>query len=271
MLIYFPMKVFFADSFTNIPFKGNPAAVVIPDRAIAEDAMQAIASEIGYSETAFLQKEKEGRYLIRFFTPKQEIMLCGHATLAAAHILFGAENCSDLVFRNAENQHFTLAKSQQGVTMRFPIYPVEPFVPPAPMLDALGIKTYQEGSFNRALHIVMLEISGPETLRKLTPDFIMLEKSYAGIHGVLVTCRGGEKGVDFMYRYFWPWAGTNEDPVTGAVQTFLTPYWASRLGTNKLVAVQSSARTGRMSTTLAEDSVMITGEVVITMEGELKI
>lgn len=271
MLLYFPMKVFFADSFTIIPFKGNPAAVVLLDRSIAEGTMQAIASEIGYSETAFLQKERDGHFLIRFFTPKQEIMLCGHATLAAAFILFREENCSELVFRNAENQIFELSNRRQGVTMRFPIYPVEPFVLPLPMLDALGIKTYQEGSFNRELKIVIIEISEAEALKKLKPDFIMLEKSYVGIHGVLVTCRGDEEGVDFMYRYFWPWAGTNEDPVTGAVQTFLTPYWAKRLGTKKLVAVQSSARAGRMSTILAEDRVMITGEVVITMEGELKI
>lgn len=265
------MKIFFADSFTNMPFKGNPAAVVILDHAIAEESMQAIASEIGYSETAFLQKEAGGQYLIRFFTPKQEIMLCGHATLAAAHIMFREENCSDLVFRNAESQLFALAKSQQGVSIRFPNYPVEPFVPPMPMLEALGIKTYQEGSFNRELRIVMIEISEADALKNLRPDFVLLESSYTGIHGVLVTCRGDEEGIDFKYRYFWPWAGTNEDPVTGGVQTFLTPYWATRLGKKNLVAVQSSARTGRMSTTLAEDSVIITGEVVITMEGELNI
>jgi len=265
------MKVFFADSFTNVPFKGNPAAVVLLDRSIAGETMQAIASEIGYSETAFLQKEGDALYLIRFFTPKQEIMLCGHATLAAAFILFSEESCSELVFRNAENQTFELANRRQGLTMRFPTYPVEPFVPPLPMLDALGIKTYQEGSFNRELKIVIIEISEVGALQKLTPDFIMLEKSYAGIHGVLVTCRGDEEGVDFMYRYFWPWAGTNEDPVTGGVQTFLTPYWANRLGKTHLGAVQPSTRTGRMSTALEENNVMITGEVVITMEGELKI
>lgn len=271
MLIYFLMKVFFADSFTSIPFKGNPAAVVLTVDGISAGTMQAIASEIGYSETAFLQKEEDGQYLIRFFTPKQEIGLCGHATLAAAFILFREENCRELIFRNTAGQTFELTHSEMGVTMRFPIYAVEPFVPPLPMLEALGIKSYQEGSFNRELKIVVIEVSEAETLKKLTPDFIMLEKSYEGIHGVLVTCKGDEAGVDFMYRYFWPWAGTNEDPVTGGVQTFLTPYWAERLGKMQMVAVQPSSRTGRMLTALKENNVMITGEAVITMEGELKI
>lgn len=265
------MKVFLADSFTSVPFKGNPAAVVLLDCAIAADTMQAIASEIGYSETAFLLKKEDSEFLIRFFTPKQEIMLCGHATLASAYILFREKNCSNLMFSNVENQKFELANSGQGVTIRFPKYPVESFVPPQQMLDALGIKIWKEASFNKELRIIIIEISEAKVLKKLSPDFIMLENSYAGIHGVLVTAKGDEEGVDFMYRYFWPWAGTNEDPVTGGVQTFLAPYWSKRLGKLQMVAVQPSARTGRMSITLEENSVMITGEVVITLEGELKI
>jgi PhzF family phenazine biosynthesis protein len=265
------MKVFFADSFTNVPFKGNPAAVVLLDRTISTEKMQMIASEIGYSETAFLLKEENDQYLIRFFTPKQELMLCGHATLASAYVLFQMENNSNLVFRNTDHQRFELTNSQPGVTMFFPAYAVESFVPPPQMLEAIGIKAYKEGSYNRELKIVMIEIAEASLLKKLTPDFIKLENSYSGIHGVLVTARGNEEGIDFVYRYFWPWAGTNEDPVTGGVQTFLTPYWATRLSKNQMVAVQPSARTGRMKTAVSDDRISIVGEVVITMEGELKV
>lgn len=117
----------------------------------------------------------------------------------------------------------------------------------------------------------MIEIDNANDLAALTPDFTALEQSYTGINGVLVTSASNIPDIHFCYRYFWPWAGTNEDPVTGGVQTFLTKYWAMKLGKNSLHAFQSSQRTGMMTTVLENDKVFIYGEAVVVFEGELKI
>jgi len=266
------MKTYFVDSFTTEIFKGNPAAVCIPDSELDNDTMQKIATEIGFSETAFIKQITGNTYSIRFFTPKKEIPLCGHATLASSKIIFDTTGIDVVTFINCENVELKTRKEDDGkIVMQFPVYDTEKIEVPKVMLDALGITTTINTRFSQKNKIILIEIKDADTLGKLSPDFTALINSYTGINGVLVTARSSNTDFDFHYRYFWPWAGTNEDPVTGGVQTFLTKYWAGKLNKNKFKAFQSSLRTGMMSTELFPDKVLIYGEAVTVLEGEFNI
>ncbi len=264
------MKTFFVDSFTHQRFKGNPAAICLAEIELPEELMQAIAMEIGFSETAFVQRASASTYKIRFFTPKQEIPLCGHASLAAAKVLFEDLSVDTISFINIDGITLNIAKAGSGIRMEFPVYETQKTKPPISMLDALGLKQLVNSRYSEKNKIILLEIDSAEMLKNLKPDFTALVQSHSGINGVLVTAKGNDGTYDFYYRYFWPWAGTNEDPVTGGVQTFLTKYWTEKLNKKKLKAFQSSARTGTMDTELAGDKVFIYGEAVIVFEGTIK-
>jgi PhzF family phenazine biosynthesis protein len=264
------MRTYFVDSFTNQRFKGNPAAVYIDERPIDDATMQSIATEIGFSETAFIRQISVDVFGIRFFTPKIEIPLCGHATLAAAKILFDTTELEKISFLNCENVEFKIEKKDGTIVIQFPVYETDAMEVPKIVLDALGIHDALNARFSEKNKIIQIEIKDTETLAGLNPDFPALIDSYKGINGVLVTAQSHSGEFDFHYRYFWPWAGTNEDPVTGGVQTFLTKYWAQKLGKKKLKAFQSSQRTGIMTTELIDDGVLIYGEAVTVFEGEFK-
>lgn len=262
------MKTYFVDSFTSEKFKGNPAAVCLLDKELETDTMQKIATEIGFSETAFVKQIKDNTYSIRFFTPKIEIPLCGHATLASSKILFDTNPFQSIKFINCNNIELLIEKIGNQIKMQFPVYDTEEIDLPKPMLDALGISRIVNKRYNPNHKIILVEIENANDLASLNPNFSALVDSYTGIDGVLVTAISDDEAFDFHYRYFWPWAGTNEDPVTGAVHTFLTKYWATKLKKLKLNAFQSSKRTGSMSTELLEDKVFILGEAVTVLEGE---
>jgi len=265
------MKTYFVDAFTNQMFKGNPAAVCMVDSSISEGRMQNIATEIGFSETAFVQSILPNSYSIRFFTPKKEIPLCGHATLAASKVLFETKPIDQIIFKNIEGLELRIEKAGSKIKMQLPVYETEPTTVPNAMLDALGIMTFIKSRYCPEPGMILIEIAGTDILKNLKPDFVALVKSYSGINGVLVTAKAENEQYDFHYRYFWPWAGTDEDPVTGAVQTFLTKYWADKLHKKELHPYQSSARTGIMNTEFEWDHVFIYGEAVIVMEGEWNI
>lgn len=265
------MKTYFVDAFTNQPFKGNPAAVCITEIALEDTTMQNIAMEIGFSETAFISCINDNKYSIRFFTPKIEIPLCGHATLAASKIIFDSTAFDHIVFTNCDNVALHIEKAGHKIKMQFPVYDTIPNEVPDALLQALGIKTVLETRYSEKNKIILIEIDSANDLAALSPDFTALVQSYTGINGVLVTAASNMPDIDFCYRYFWPWAGTNEDPVTGGVQTFLTKYWSIKLGKNSLNAFQSSQRTGMMITVLENDKVFIYGEAVTVFEGALKI
>ncbi|PZX94352.1 phenazine biosynthesis protein PhzF [Flavobacterium aquariorum] len=262
------MKTYFVDSFTNEKFKGNPAAVCLPEEELDASTMQNIAMEIGFSETAFLKQITGNTYSIRFFTPKIEIPLCGHATLASSKIIFSSTSFDSIKFINCDNVELLIEKADNKIQMQFPVYDTEETEVPQEMLDALGISKIVNKRYSPNNKIILLEIESTVELANLKPDFTALIKSHTGINGVLVTAVSDNENFDFHYRYFWPWAGTNEDPVTGGVQTFLTKYWALKLNKTKLNAFQSSSRTGTMSTKLLQDKVSILGEAVIVLEGE---
>lgn len=262
------MKTYFVDSFTNEKFKGNPAAVCLPSRELDIETMQSIATEIGFSETAFIKQITGNIYSIRFFTPKIEIPLCGHATLASSKIIFDTTSFTSIKFINGDNIELGIEKIGNKIKMQFPVYDTEETEVPQKMIDALGISEIVNKKYSPKNKIILIEIKSALELANLKPDFTALIHSQIGINGVLVTAISDNENFDFHYRYFWPWAGTNEDPVTGGVQTFLTKYWATKLNKSKLNAYQCSSRTGSMSTELIQDNVYILGEAVTVLEGQ---
>ncbi|MEO6405784.1 MAG: PhzF family phenazine biosynthesis protein [Ferruginibacter sp.] len=264
------MKTYFVDSFTNEKFKGNPAAVCLPENNLDDKTMQDIATEIGFSETAFIKKFSGNTYSIRFFTPKMEISLCGHATLASSKIIFDTTSLNSIIFININHVELFIEKSGRKIKMQFPVYETEDTEVPQEMLNALGISEIVNKRYSPNNKIILIEIRDTKLLADLRPDFLSLLNSHDGINGVLVTAQADGIDFDFHYRYFWPWAGTNEDPVTGGVQTFLTKYWVTKLKKHRLNAFQSSSRTGRMNTELHDDKVFIYGEAVTVFEGEFK-
>lgn len=264
------MKSYIVDSFTDTPFKGNPAGVCFLEEQIGNEKMLEIAREFGLSETAFLGKTaKADTYTIRFFSPKKEIPLCGHATLASAKVIFKNTALHEIHFITTENIDLYIRHEDEEIIMEFPVYDTIDVTVPDSMLSALGLLKVVNTAFSPKNKIILLEINDPALLADLKPDFNALVKSYTNINGILVTAASLNKVHDFHYRYFWPWAGTNEDPATGGVQTFLAKYWSLKLGKKIMKAFQSSERTGTMTVELEGDKVLIFAQAVIVLEGNL--
>jgi PhzF family phenazine biosynthesis protein len=264
------MRTFIVDSFTDTPFKGNPAGVCLVDSHLSDERMLHIAQELNLSETAFLRPlASDGAFAIRYFSPKMEIPLCGHATLASARVIFSIHNLNEVHFINIQNLDLTASEFDGQIVMEFPVYETRTADPPPALLAALGIKAIKNSVYNEETKILLLEIADARELAALDPDFAALLRSHNSINGVLVTAPSGRDGYDFHSRYFWPWSGTNEDPVTGGTQTFLAKYWASRLGKTRMKSFQSSKRTGFMEVELVADKLRIQGQAIIVFEGRL--
>jgi len=269
------MKTFIVDSFTDQPFKGNPAGVCLLETEIeqiplSELQMQLIAKELNLSETAFVHARPDGKFGIRYFSPVMEIPLCGHATLAASKILFRDATMNSISFVTQAELHLKISRSGDTIAMEFPIYDLEPASAPDALVSALGLSSVENVAFNRETNILLLEISSATALANLAPDFNALINSHQTISGVLVTAAGNDE-FDFHSRYFWPWSGGNEDPVTGATHTFLAKYWGDKLNKTQMKSFQASARTGSMSLELVQDKLVITSEAVIVLEGSILI
>ena len=207
------MKTYFVDSFTDQKFKGNPAAVCIAESDLEITIMQSIATEIGFSETAFIKQITGNTYSIRFFTPKIEIPLCGHATLASSKIIFDTTSFDKIKFVNCNNVELLIEKAGNKIKMQFPVYDTEEIEVPQKMLNALGISEIVNKRYSPKNKIILIEIKSTLELKNLTPDFTALINSHTGINGVLVTAISDSEIFDFHYRYFWPWAGTNEEAI----------------------------------------------------------
>jgi PhzF family phenazine biosynthesis protein len=262
------MKTYMVDSFTNEQFKGNPAGVCFPESELSETKMQLIAYELGFSETAFLHKNgKKDCYAIRYFSPTVEIPLCGHATLASAKVLFRETNAELLRFTTIENLDLKVTRQGEEITMEFPVYDTEAVTVSAGILKALGLTTVVNSVYNAHNRVIVLEIENSKELAFIRPDFNALISDQPGLHGVLVTAPSDDPVYDYHYRFFAPWSGINEDPVTGGVQTFLAKYWSKKLKKNELRAFQSSSRTGYMNLTLKNENVLLTSRAMIMFEG----
>jgi len=265
------VSTFIIDSFTNAPFKGNPAGVCLVKKALTVGQMQSIALELGLSETAFIEPGDRGKsFAIRYFSPKMEIPLCGHATLAAAKALFHQNpDWTQVEFQTQEKLRLIVKRQGNLLAMGFPRYNTEPVDNPVSLIKALGLSEVQNHVYNRETKIILLEIASPNELRKLKPDQTTLLAARQDINGVLITAPSLQPDYDFESRYFWPWSGTLEDPVTGGTHTFLAPYWANKLGKTELASFQCSTRTGEMKISVHADSLTIYGEAVVVFTGTL--
>lgn len=265
------IETYIVDSFTDLPFKGNPAGVCIVPVELSDSEMLSIAKELGLSETAFIGELNENNeYPIRFFSPVMEIPLCGHATLASSKVLFEKTAQNSLTFVNIQNLKLPIELNDGFIKMRFPIYGTIPTEVPFELLKALGIEEVNNSVYNAETKIVLLEIQSAEILKDLTPDFDKLKKSHKEINGVLITALSTKAEFDFESRYFWPWSGTNEDPVTGGTHTFLAKYWGDKLKRSKMNSFQCSERGGFMEVELLnEEQMTIKSKAQIVLKGKL--
>ena len=257
--------IYQVDAFTSRPFAGNPAAVCILSAPAAEVWMRDVAREMNLSETAFLVPEEDG-FNLRWFTPAVEVELCGHATLASAHILWETG-----VLRPDEQARFhtlsgllTAERIGDWIELDFPAKPEEPAKPWDELVTGLGITPRYVG---KSQFDYLVEADSEQSVRKLDPDFTLLKRTKA--RGVIVTARTERGEFDFVSRFFAPGAGVNEDPVTGSAHCVLGPYWAKHLGKTAFVAFQASARGGVVRVRLEGNRVKLGGQAVTVMRGEL--
>jgi PhzF family phenazine biosynthesis protein len=258
--------IFQVDAFTDKPFAGNPAGVCVLPEPRSERWMQDVAREMNLSETAFLLKQEDG-FQLRWFTPATEVELCGHATLASAHILWETEYLQPQEqARFHTRSGLLMAERLDGnwIELDFPAKPEQTTDAPPHLLEALGIQAQYVGV---NVFDYLVEVDTEETLRNMQPDITLLAQ--VPVRGVIVTSRASTPDYDFVSRFFAPRVGVNEDPVTGSAHCCLTPYWSKRLGKNELLAYQASARGGVLRVRISADRVKIGGQAVTTLRGEL--
>ncbi len=257
------IKLYQIDAFTDQVFGGNPAAVCPLESWLPDPLMQSIAAENNLSETAFFVAV-EGGYQLRWFTPKTEVDLCGHATLASAYVLFNLLGYTGSSVR-FDTLGGELLVTRQGteLVLDFPVRTAVKCDTPALLIEALGVEPLEL----YANQDYMALLSSEQVLRSISPDFKAL--CQIELRGVIVTAPGDT--VDFVSRFFAPGFGIDEDPVTGSAHCVLTPFWAERLGKNTLNARQVSSRGGDLKCELAGSRVKITGSAVHYMEGEIEV
>jgi PhzF family phenazine biosynthesis protein len=259
------VKVYQVDAFTDKPFRGNPAAVCILAEPRDAAWMQDVAREMNLSETAFLSKREDG-FSLRWFTPAVEVKLCGHATLASAHILWevGLLAPEEQVCFHTLSGLLTAKRRGGAIELNFPSLPPEPASAPEGVADALGAVPQYVGHNG---HDYLLELASEGVVRGLAPNFGQLKA--LSTRGIMVTSAADSKGYDFVSRFFAPGVGINEDPVTGSAHCCLGPFWSQRLGKQEMVAYQASARGGTVRVRVAGDRVYLGGHAVTVMRGEL--
>lgn len=260
------IPLFQVDAFTDTAFAGNPAAVCLLPGPRNEHWMLAVAKEMNLSETAFVLPQDDG-FSLRWFTPTTEVDLCGHATLASAHVLWE----SGVLAQGATARFLTrsglLTADQLGSEIRlsFPAIPQTPAEAPAGLLQALGAEARHVGRCGDKL---LLQLADEAAVRNLAPDFAALRR--LPLRGVMVTALADEASpYDFVSRYFAPWVGIDEDPVTGSAHCCLGPYWSGLLGTRELSACQASARGGHLRIRVAGEHVELIGPAVTVFRGTL--
>lgn len=256
------IQMYQVDAFTNQLFGGNPAAVCPLEYWLDKATMQAIAAENNLSETAFFIPYGNG-FDLKWFTPTTEVDLCGHATLATAHIIFNHLDYSESVISfNSNSGLLMVSKTDDMLTLNFPANPPKPISISNELIEALGKKPIE--AYDSIYQMAVFE--SEEDILQLQPDFAKLAK----LNSVIVTAQG-EKS-DFVSRFFAADKGINEDPVTGSAHTILTPFWAERLGRNPLHALQISERGGELWCEVLENNrVTISGKAVTYLEGTIQI
>ncbi|MCV6630114.1 MAG: PhzF family phenazine biosynthesis protein [Flavobacteriaceae bacterium] len=257
------MKFFTVDAFTNKAFTGNPAGVCLLEKDLPEAEYLSIAREINYSETAFVLKQKNGFY-IRWFTPKTEVDLCGHATLAAAAVLYKLKevSASSPVYFDSRSGELKAAREGDKIVLDFPQFSIEPTASNAILEEAFGIRPVFLGKNNNRY---LIEIAHYKDLIALQPNFQLLEEVDLG--RFIITAASPFLTYDFVSRYFAPAVGIPEDPVTGTAHCYLAPYWGKKLGKTTIHGLQASDRSGDILCELiGNDRVLLKGNAVIMYE-----
>jgi PhzF family phenazine biosynthesis protein len=259
------IPIYQVDAFTDRPFAGNPAAVCILDHPADAGWMQHVAAEMNLSETAFLHREGEG-FRLRWFTPRVEVDLCGHATLASAHVLW----TTGYLWTSEEARFYTRSGLltarlvDDWIELNFPAVAPEPAEPVTGLVESLGVNPVAVG---RNKFDFVVEVASDAEVRGAKPDHARLRQVPA--RGVMVTSRSQNSKYDFVSRFFAPGAGIDEDPVTGSAHCCLAPYWAERLGKTEMVAYQASPRGGVVRVRLEGDRVLLGGQAVMVLRGSL--
>jgi PhzF family phenazine biosynthesis protein len=258
------IPLFHVDAFTEGPFAGNPAAVCILPAWAEAGWLQAVAREMNLSETAFLVKQL-GHFDLRWFTPAAEVDLCGHATLASAHVLWQQGQAAGDEVRFSTRSGILKAVRHGGdIELDFPLSPEEPATAPPGLVEALGVAPEYVG---KSRFDYLVQVASEAELRGMTPDFRRL--ATLPVRGVIVTSRPVDPRFDFVSRFFAPAAGVDEDPVTGSAHCCLGDFWRKRLGKTEFVAFQASARGGVVKVRVTKDRAFLAGTAVTVARGEL--
>ncbi len=258
------------DAFTNTPFQGNPAAVCVLPAPRSEDWMQKVAQEMNLSETAFLVRQDDG-YNLRWFTPTVEVPLCGHATLASAHVLWSEGYLSsETAARFYTKSGLLIAhKKEEWIELDFPVNRSEVTILSLELHQALGIPIESIMSVMKNSLAYLVEVESEEWVRKIQPNFELL-KALPISKTIVTSLTNKDSEYDFISRFFAPGAGINEDPVTGAAHCCLAPFWRDRLNKDQFLAYQASSRGGVLKITYDGGSrVCISGQAVTILKGEL--
>jgi PhzF family phenazine biosynthesis protein len=265
--------LFHVDAFTRAPFRGNPAAVMLLDEMRDDEFLQSVAREMNVSETAFAMPMSEGVYALRWFTPTVEVPLCGHATLATAAVLFAQELVKEVVHFETVSGRLTVERSGQAFAMSLPApndFQLVDLASIQPILSAAGLAA-EDTLFCPTLEKLLVRVASEADVLACQPDFAKLLRApnELGVKGLVVTSEAtpGKMAPHFVSRYFGPWVGIDEDPVTGSAHAFLGPYWGKQLGRTKLLAAQRSARGGDLGVELRDDRVILTGSCVVLSRG----
>jgi PhzF family phenazine biosynthesis protein len=257
------LPIFVVDAFAAQSFGGNPAAVVLGH---GDDAwMQQVAAEMKHSETAFVRSRADGSYDLRWFTPEVEVDLCGHATLASAHVLWETAGIRDATFHTRSGELRASHDGDAVITLDFPIAEPQPAAPMHPLFDALGIEPIEFYGTDGAFYCCV--VSDASTVRELEPDFTAM-RALRMVRGVYVTAPGDE-GYDIVARCFAPRVGIDEDPVTGSMYCLLVAYWGPRLDRDELHAFQASTRGGEVTVARKGDRALISGRAATVLRGDL--
>ncbi len=253
------------DAFTNTPFTGNPAAICLLSEPLSDTFQQSLAMENNLAETAYLLKEGDA-YRLRWFSPLSEIDLCGHATLASAHILWetGTLATTEQARFQTRSGLLTADYSEGWITLNFPALYATPIETPEGLADAMGA---EPTAVYRSRFDLLVHFESEQMVRSLQPDFRKLLQVEA--RGVIATAQGSESEYDFVSRFFAPAVGIDEDPVTGSAHCCLVPFWAEQLGKSRFLAYQASKRGGVLRLQLESNRVLLTGQAITVLKGEV--
>ena len=256
----------YVDAFSDGPFTGNPAAVCLLREQAEASWMQHVAAELNLAETAFVVRRPDRDFDLRWFAPAAEVDLCGHATLASAHVLWetGTLDAATPARFHTRSGLLTAAQAEDWIELDFPSTPAVAAAPPSGLIEAMGVTAKYVG---RSRFDYLIEVADEAAVRAAAPDFTQLRK--ISTRGVMITAASADPKYDFVSRFFAPGAGIDEDPATGSAHCCLAPFWQGRLGKNTFVARQLSRRGATIKVGVAGDRITLAGKALTMMRGEL--